>query len=119
MRQNPRCCGIDMNFIHMFDEFRCNAPLRCSKLLSFKEWISMQGSKPCCGQSPVVWQGGNWRCSDCDGLVVFEEKQLELPLTTKTPTKVIPKCECGADKTYGPGNLMHSATMPCPLYKKP
>lgn len=28
-------------------------------------------------------------------------------------------CECGADKTYGPGNNMHSATMPCPLYKKP
>jgi hypothetical protein len=29
-----------------------------------------------------------------------------------------PKCECGAEKVYGKGTILHSATMPCPLFKK-
>lgn len=75
-------------------------------------------SKPCCGSSPSIIIDGKWSCSDC-GSHTENETQLDFfdpnPYVNNSSKK---KCECGADATYGKGNGMHSAIMPCPLYKK-
>jgi len=68
-----------------------------------------------------------WNAYDtCNGCGITKEGYYMDPLLMwcdSTPTwKVVNstpiKCECGADVTYGKGNNLHSATMPCPLYKK-
>ncbi len=74
----------------------------------------------CCGGLGIrKWDAkeAQWNCSDCGKAMPFEEFFGALPpaSTRYTPTK----CDCGADKVYGEGNQMHSATMPCALYKKP
>jgi len=76
--------------------------------------------KPCCSYSPRILKGDEWACSDC-GTILPAQKQEQLDFFGYVPYKIVepPKCECGSDKTYGPGNNFHSATMPCPLYKKP
>lgn len=77
--------------------------------------------KPCCGVVPTFWKDGKWSCSECDGEVVYKNSDQtvftdlfdDLPPLTSAK-----KCECGADSVYGPNNSAHSATMPCPLYRK-
>lgn len=81
----------------------------------------------CCGGAGSAnWDQTNqkWRCSDCGAVQSTDPDYLGGGFTvTLPPTTAIQKsgkkCECGADKVYGPGSGMHSATMPCPLYQKP
>lgn len=117
MKNHPICCGLEMLLVYEEDYYACSR-YGCNTILMGIDLICMQGSKPCCGTSATVWAGGNWRCSECNGVVTFNEKQLDLPILPKYASKPL-KCECGADVVYGPNNGMHSATMPCPLYKKP
>ncbi len=85
-------------------------------------------SMSCCGGKGIsIWKDSSkqWECSDCGSPKSNDpdylygstpEKKGPWRITDwKTPTT--PQCECGADKTYGPGSALHSATMPCPLYK--
>lgn len=80
------------------------------------------GSKPCCGGgigTAATYATGKWHDNECDSL-----KPVPLPSGASSPYAWVPSsspqkvCECGADAVYGPGNGLHSATMPCPLYKK-
>ena len=76
----------------------------------------------CCGTTPRVYIDGKWSCAEC-GSVLGTDIGNTLDFSDVFIDKTIKrsyekKCECGADKTYGEGNGMHSATMPCPLYKK-
>lgn len=93
----------------------------------YQGWKTMQSSTGnCCGGKGVsIWKPNNqrWECSDC-GTVTSNDPsyvtnkntgEKELPYWAQ---KVPKKCECGADKVYGPNSGMHSATMPCPLYVK-
>jgi hypothetical protein len=72
----------------------------------------------------TMYYKGKWHNSDCNifKTPAVDMEQLELELDQMfggSPTpKNAPRCECGADAVYGPGSGMHSATMPCPLYKK-
>lgn len=76
-------------------------------------------SKGCCGYSPRILVNEVWVCNDCGSPVDLpKSEQLDFFGYHPVATKVEPKCQCGADKTYGPGNQFHSAIMPCPLYKK-
>ena len=76
----------------------------------------------CCGNAPRVYLDGKWSCAECGSIIGNDADQDISDISSghyvpkSSSTK---KCECGADKTYGPGNGMHSATMPCPLYVKP
>lgn len=87
----------------------------------------------CCGKGSsnnIRWNGNTsqWECKDCGAIKSNDPNYLY-----KSPSKdpddwyssapafipaTGPVCECGADKVYGKGNNMHSATMPCPLYRK-
>ena len=55
-----------------------------------------------------------WDAVWCPGK---KQEAKPLPNSTRELSKT-PRCECGADKVYGPGNVHHSGTMPCPLYRK-
>lgn len=62
------------------------------------DWGDVQ-SKGCCGTAPELWKGGNWRCSECDGIVTqIPNSQLNFPklLDDVLPTGVL--CDCGAVK---------------------
>lgn len=79
----------------------------------------------CCGNSGgSYWDtlALEWRCKDCGSSQSNDPSYLGSslkPIPVVDSKYIIKRCECGADKTYGPGSGMHSATMPCPLYKKP
>jgi hypothetical protein len=78
-------------------------------------------SNRCCGSAPSVYIDGKWSCSDCGSITKEYDGQLDFSHVLKDfdePYNRGPKCECGADKVYGPNSGLHSATMPCPLYKK-
>ncbi len=73
-----------------------------------KEWCMNCNN---CGPNVVtLWNPllEAWCCVACGRFAVDNK----LDIKTKS------NCDCGADKTYGPGNTMHSATMPCSAYKK-
>jgi hypothetical protein len=74
----------------------------------------------CCGNVPTVYIDGKWSCTEC-GAIILKDETDSFDYFSITPKSFSlgKECECGADKTYGKGNGMHSATMPCPLYKKP
>lgn len=78
-------------------------------------------SKPCCaggvGSSITFYRAGAWHSGDCE-IIKQEDANYKMSPTGLWYSSNASKCECGADKTYGPGNSLHSATMPCPLYKK-
>lgn len=85
------------------------------------------GSKPCCGggygTKMPMYKNGKWHDSDCSEMypsvdVEKLQKEVDAIFGTAPEFKNGPRCECGADTVYGPGNIMHSATMPCPLYRK-
>jgi len=83
-------------------------------------------SKPCCGGG-IGFNGASydgktakWHDSDCDVIRKLQQAaQEKLPESLDyRPKSSDNVCECGADSVYGPGNTLHSATMPCPLYRK-
>jgi hypothetical protein len=76
----------------------------------------------CCGgKGGSVWEfnEAQWKCRDCGKPTKGPEEIYQRESARFDEWKPSKKCECGADKVYGPGNGMHSATMPCPLYVKP
>jgi hypothetical protein len=98
---------------------------------SVKRFLDQHDShliKSCCSpdtKKSQFWIGGKWHDADCSQLNKQPTNMGEyLDLTNPNWNKYTlgpdtkPKCECGAYKVYGPGNQMHSAIMPCPLYKK-
>ena len=115
---------------------RCGIPytedlifLRTDALQTFCDpcFSSTKNLFSCCGgKGTATWDQANqnWKCTDCGTPQSTDPSYIggsHTPDTNdmwynKKSTKV---CECGADKTYGKGNNMHSATMPCPLYVKP
>lgn len=58
---------------------------------------------------------GTDKCKNC-GLEYLEYAHSGYALSCNKQESSL-KCECGADKTYGANNNLHSAVMPCPLYK--
>ncbi len=60
----------------------------------------------------IRWNGLGWFCDACG------KKSSDNSTSYSSPT-LTSSCDCGSDAVYGPGNNMHSATMPCSAYKKP
>lgn len=79
-------------------------------------------SASCCNpnQGLTHWVKGKIHHIDCAVANAVKETREEFIIWAEngTATSSKPKCECGADTTYGPGNVLHSATMPCPLFGK-
>lgn len=79
----------------------------------------------CCnGKGAATWDtpNGQWKCSDCGAPQSNDPDYLGggfIPKIDFNKFKSVDVCQCGADVVYGKGNNMHSATMPCPLYRKP
>lgn len=73
----------------------------------------------CCTNAPRVYANGRWSCSECGSIYPDNESDFSDVYGGSRYKKEEPKCECGADTLFGKGNGMHSAIMPCPLYKKP
>lgn len=54
--------------------------------------------KPCCGNVPTIWTKGQWQCSECDGVVTYQEKQMSLDNLFDSDPVVAVTCDCGAEK---------------------
>jgi hypothetical protein len=116
-----RCDQCGLQWISFISELS-----NCLKNSQFAEFTCPNKMMfSCCGGSGAAkWDQSNqtWNCSDCGATQSTDASYLH---NGRNPPKedqlqfFKPKvCECGADKVYGPGSGMHSATMPCPLYKK-
>lgn len=122
-----------------FHEFLNYQPTdRCTKcLLSCEDYLDNVFNIPvgvmftctgtslfsCCGgkSGNAKWDNNaqQFKCVDCGAPTSTDPSYAgDKTVPPWRSPKDHPKCECGADKVYGPGNSMHSATMPCPLYRK-
>lgn len=74
----------------------------------------------CCTQPVPIYIGNKWFCETCGAADKQRNEAIGIPPYSRINPEdlVIDKCECGADSVYGPNNTAHSATMPCPLYRK-